>query len=158
MTDKEIIKALELKKYGGHSCVKCKYGSTKGEDRCGIKGCNITRNALDLINRQQAEIDNYSHNIKQLTEENMHLHATIKGLQMLLYSFLDTRNGNVVRITDTKLEIIKKPIQAEAIKEFAERLKKEVFRKEFHTAYGNIEMIGAGAIDNLVKEMVGEDK
>jgi hypothetical protein len=49
-------------------------------------------------------------------------------------------------------------IRAEAIKEFAESLKKEVFRKEFHTAYGNIEMIGAGAIDNLVKEMVGEQE
>lgn len=56
-SDKEIIKALENKKYGGHSCVNCKYGITKGEDRCGLKGCYIARNALDLINRQQKTIE-----------------------------------------------------------------------------------------------------
>ena len=55
MTDNEIIKVLGGISYGGHSCTKCKYKITKGEDRCGLKGCKIARNALDLINRQKAE-------------------------------------------------------------------------------------------------------
>lgn len=57
MADKEIIKALSNMSYGGHSCMNCKYEISKGEERCGIKGCNIARNAIDLINRQKAEIE-----------------------------------------------------------------------------------------------------
>ena len=56
MTDNDIIKALGGISYGGHSCTKCKYKITKGEERCGLKGCKIARNALDLINRQKARI------------------------------------------------------------------------------------------------------
>ena len=57
MTDNEIVKALEGMTYGGHSCMHCKYGTTKSDDRCGLQGCKIGRDALDLINRQQAEIE-----------------------------------------------------------------------------------------------------
>lgn len=55
--------------------------------------------------------------------------AEIEGLQKLLYSFLDTRNGDLVQITNTELEIIKKPIKAEAIKEFAELVDKDIEEK-----------------------------
>ena len=57
MTDNEIIKALPKVLYGGHGCSKCKYDNGRGDDRCGLKGCRIARNALDLINRQKAEIE-----------------------------------------------------------------------------------------------------
>ena len=57
MNDNEVIKALESISYGGHSCVKCKFGITKGDERCGLKGCNIARKAIDIINRQKAEIE-----------------------------------------------------------------------------------------------------
>ena len=57
MSDNEIKKALEKMTYGGHSCMHCKYGTTKDNDRCGLQGCKIGRDALDLINRQQAEIE-----------------------------------------------------------------------------------------------------
>ena len=59
MTDNEIIKALEGVTYGGNSCAECKHKVSKGDERCGLKGCNIARNALDLINRQQAEIERF---------------------------------------------------------------------------------------------------
>ena len=53
-TDEEIIKALSGIFYGG-ACIGCRYGITKGEDRCGLKGCKIARRAIDLINRLKAE-------------------------------------------------------------------------------------------------------
>ena len=67
MTDEQIVKALPTVAYGGHSCNKCKYKYEKGECRCGLKGCRITRNALDLINRQQAEIERL-HKLQKPTE------------------------------------------------------------------------------------------
>lgn len=57
MSDEEIVKSLGKILYGGHSCMYCKYNNGKGDDRCGLKGCKIARNALDLINRQRAEIE-----------------------------------------------------------------------------------------------------
>ena len=69
MTDNDIIKALGDISYGGHSCTKCKYKITKGEERCGLKGCKIARNALDLINRQKAKIEElYKENARQRAE------------------------------------------------------------------------------------------
>lgn len=62
MTDNEIIKALPTVTYGGHGCMKCNYG----KEGCGVKGCEIARNALDLINRQKAEIERLKKNIDGL--------------------------------------------------------------------------------------------
>ena len=56
-TDEQIKEALPNIAYGGHSCAKCKFDNGKGEDRCGLKNCKIGRLALDLINRQEAEIE-----------------------------------------------------------------------------------------------------
>lgn len=69
MTDKEIIKALANMSYGGHTCTKCKFEISKGDERCGLKGCNIARNAIDLINRQNAEIKRLKSVIKSIGEE-----------------------------------------------------------------------------------------
>ena len=66
MTDNEIIKALGNLTYGGHSCGKCKHQVEKGDERCGIKGCNIARNALDLINRLKAEKEKCESQMKLL--------------------------------------------------------------------------------------------
>ena len=161
MTDKEIIKALELKKYSGHSCVNCKYGSTKGEYRCGLKGCNIARNALDLIKKQQAEIErlqkvqiNYTKAYLDEFVERLKVDCSLASLNTELLNevideLVETMNIEFNRFTDfTDL------IKAEAIKEFAERLKGEfvIFQYVSYSVYSKIISI----IDNLVKEMVGE--
>lgn len=57
MTDRQIIKALSEMLYVGNSCVTCKYDNGRGDDRCGLRGCKIARSAVDLINRQRAEIE-----------------------------------------------------------------------------------------------------
>lgn len=72
MTDNDIIKALEKMTYGGHSCMHCQYGAYKGDDRCGLRGCKIGRDALDLINRQQEEIERLRLAVMQARSRPMH--------------------------------------------------------------------------------------
>ena len=91
---------------------------------CPLDGeCNgditiLLKLALDLINSQKAEIENQSANIRNLTAENLQMINCIKRLK------------------------------AEAIKEFARKLKCGVPQETG--------IIRCADIDNLVKEMVGE--
>ena len=93
MTDNEIIKALECCTTNGASCKDCP--AFVKVDRSNCK--KYFRGALDLINRQKAEID-------RLTEENKKVSAYI-GNGWGYVSFLEFVNSQ----------------RAEAIKEFAER-------------------------------------
>ena len=135
MTNNEIIKALSTVTYGGHSCTKCKHKISKGEERCGFKGCNIARNALSLINRQKAEIESLQQKY-ELSEAE--------------------REANVKGFTES-LETVK----AEAIKGFASKLTPRLLKemdeqglmpsayvKKVH-AYTEIELF----INEIVKEM-----
>ena len=88
MTDNEIIKALKCC-IGGSNCGEC---PLLGSLYCMTE---VNRNALDLINRQQAEI-------KRLKKEQQQFADIGK-----MYS----------------------EVRAEAIKEFAERLKKQIPKK-----------------------------
>ena len=81
--------------------------------------------ALDLINRQKVEIEELNKKVEELSEV---LSDTIR-----------------IRYAEAK---------SEAIKEFAERLKKMSIQGFWETdAYVRVEQI-----DNLVKEMVGEEE
>ena len=111
MTDNEIIEALEC-----HLIVD---GDCKGCPLDGIGGCficseQLAENALNLINRQKAEIERLEY--KQNKE-----YAIISSV-----------------ISQAK---------AEAVKEFAERLKPKL-------GFGNY--MSYAELDNLVKEMVGD--
>ena len=145
MTDKEIIQALECcKPNNDEGCLNCPF------DKYSLPECaeRLSKESVALINRQQAEIDNYSHNIKQLTEENFQLQAEIEMLEIRLkkerHQFED-----VAKMYDV--------IKAEAIKEFAEELR---FRLSSGTwKHKNVLLDDCKwIIDNLVKEMVGDDK
>ena len=138
MTDNEIIKALEGMTYGGHSCMHCKYGTTKSEDRCGLQGCKIGRDALDLINRQQAEIERLQKIIVGFMDE--------VGTWSNKYN-VDISNIHKLPLLAKEDWNIRHKIKSEAIKEFAERLKNEAFIDR------GFEVLQSGTIDNLVKEM-----
>lgn len=158
-TNKEIKKALECCIFG--DCQGCLYGDT---DQRHCKD-DLMRNALDLINRQQAEIDGFRNRQKP---------TAASGYKI--------ENGKVVFFTDmfdgyrheyeTLDEIVKtlnellqecyikdelvlalKTAKAEAIKEFAERLKGEMSGR--HCMYFNYEITNV-IVDNLVKEMAGD--
>ena len=128
MTDNEIIKALEHEIHiandigGVHSMmipiepIKC---------------------VLDLINRQQAEIE-------RLEKENQ----SIKYCYQQAKSYNDT----LAESCEKNCKKFNMVTRAEAIKEFAELVKME-FYKEFDEL---IPSIMADSIDNLVKEMTEE--
>lgn len=94
MTDKEIIQALECC-ISAESCCVCGY--TKMCD-----GTTIHQFALELINRQQAEIERLNSCVKSEDEVRAIANATIQA----------------------GIKIIK----ATAIKEFADRLHTEIYR------------------------------
>ena len=126
MTDNEIIKALEccLSSNDLMACWKCPAvklniccdGSTKISN-------GIVNSVLDLINRQQAEIERLRNTVK-----NDFLTVTEK-----------------LKLSQSEIE----EIRTEAIKEFAELVKLEFYR-EFDEL---IPSIMADKIDSLAEEM-----
>ena len=124
MTDKEIIKALECCK-GGFCC-----GCPRISNNMGTVACmrELTNQTLDLINRQQAEK-------KELKTENL---------------ILSQKRFNIfekIEFTDK----LKKQAKAEAIKEFAERLKEKLV-EESYDDWQFFKVVGESEIDDLVKE------
>lgn len=97
----------------------------------------LTKAMRDLINRQEAEIE-------RLSAENEQLGNDVDGKMKYIY----------------ELEERIKTAKSEAIKEFAERLKKSAFDCDVSFGFGRehyTEAVTVFEIDNLVKEMVGEN-
>ena len=182
MTDEDIIRALGCCVNG--KCFKCPLKTMN----CSAKVPMAF--ALDLISRQQAELEKCIRKstvhektvelvkaqlktanevVDKIEAENNSLRAKVKELQALLYIFLDTKNGDLVRITNTELENIKRPIKTDAIKEFAEKLKSKVettisvdrdfiaysFGDEFKT-FSTVDEVIEFLTPIVIKEMAGE--
>lgn len=140
MTNEQIIKALECCSSDAFNdskerCTGCKYD---GADKNLFCFEVLEKDALDLINRQKAELSKKDTEIDILIRKKESLNdeiAEVKAeLETLEYKY---------RYIDSQIPMF----EAEAIKEFAERLKEEV---------AHIPAWGAVAekkIDNLVKEM-----
>lgn len=150
MTDNEIIKALECCGFEfGNLCSVCpKY--EKDNDFCQEELYNY---ALDLINRQKAEIEKHKNNCEKCGAktreciESLHniiaeQQAEIKELNTIR-SRLIYDSGTLTKISD---ELYQK-IKAEAVKEFAERLKKVWFDNGYESPDVDFEDF----VDNLVK-------
>mgnify|MGYP003402922840 CR=1 FL=1 len=134
MTDNEIIRALDI---CGHleSCADCQFGDLEGIDKCMH---TLYLNALDQIKRQKAHIETLESNLKfvrgtatRLIDENERLTKAIGNYEACLVSV--------------------EKIKANAIKEFAEKLKAEGFA---HKNFGNL--VQFEDIDALVKETTEE--
>lgn len=120
MTDNEIKKALKSCRYG--ACRFCFYGDT---DRTTCKN-DLIENALDLIDRQQAEIG---------------------GLRKAI-DVLD------VMISQYKYEL--KKAKAEAIKEYIEKLKRKKHECGCNYRKKPVYAITEEKIDETYKEMAGD--
>ena len=136
MTDKEIITALKCCSVY-HRCSKCEYNENSA-----ICISNLMNDALDLINRQQAEIERL-HNILLSFTNEVGTWSSRKGY--------DTSELSLIPILD-KAKNIKAEVRAEAIKEFAERLmnKADVVSVD---AFNYKYIISSDEIYDLVKEM-----
>lgn len=136
MTDNEIIKALEC-------CV------AETEDACVLcplhdeRWCVSTRNEaiLDLIRRQKAEIERYERESNEAFDKWRRLDERTKERYAELY------------------EEAKVVVRAEAVKEFAERLKSKHRRILDYDEAGfsaPTDIVYVETIDNLVKEFTEE--
>lgn len=126
MTDNEIIKILENE--ADFDCGMC---CNNGENCLGEECASfISRAALDLINRQNAEIE-------RLKSRRNFLEIEYKNQSNLFWE----------RVEGAK---------SEAIREFAERLKKNTY--PFPCAIGVENAVTIRAINDLVEEMAGEIK
>ena len=165
MTDSEIfeteIKCIQRRSSGqcngGTDCCNCDLLMNE-KDIISAYERAITNN--DLINRLQAENKELLGKIEKLEEKNKILDLN-RRMALLekepLYENIKTANAEIKRLSHkcgecagcTRWKCDCANIKAEAYKEFAERLKEYIY--PFKYSFDNV-------IDNLLKEMVGEDK
>lgn len=183
MTDNEIIKALECC-CKNNNCEGCPLDYLTFSSQCASE---LAIKSLDLINRQQEDIERLQSmnrakldTIHDLQADTNKLKEQLQNVtekfncQQTVYADLSkiikNQKEEIVRLEyeneilsknadtafqdglneaqDLYAEQVKDEIKSEAIKEFAERLKKEL-------GFGHY--IQPDQIDNLVKEMVGEE-
>ena len=140
LKDNEIIKALEdwIKYYDGDGS----YAHFK-----------TLENALDLINRLQAQNKDLAETVHNLTIEKDALFdksEELKAEAERLNALIKTKN-KLIKGLDQSISYA----YDRAIEEFAERLKKRIYKGGVHPTVEDEFMCD---IDNLVKEIVGEDK
>ena len=128
ISDDEIISSLEV------------IATTRNCNECKIRNCNwgdcncsqITANAaLDLINHQKAEIER------------------LKECPKCIYKYDGKTTEHCVQGPCSNFKTVEQ-IKSEAIKEFADKLK-----KRFYLCAGRC-VVNVYHINNLVKEMVGD--
>ena len=189
MTDKEIIKALEFCRQLDDECL-CKICPYFDVDYCGKA---LVKDALDLINRQKAEIEELKLICDKERADRLYLSQKNKAIiagQETLQKALAKKDREVERLTAEKDQLIKtfgecqaeatreilktekeierlnnnisamavtthncaKETEAEAIRAFAERLKKECLIDRGY------EILHEGTIDSLAKKMTEVDE
>ena len=136
LTDKEIIKALEC-------CYTLTGGCEKNCPMYNFKNCNDTLMAgyvRDLINRQNAEIER------------------LKECPKCVYEYDGETMEYCVQGPCSNFKTVEQ-IKSEAYKEFADKLKEKSEIVHLFSVYnGHHYMVDIDDIDNLVKEMVGEEE
>ena len=149
-TDNEIKKALEccvkddILEADNKACLECPMND---DNACTF---NLRKYTLNLINRQQAEIERLKNCVKSEDEVMDIAKRTMEPL--------------VKEITREQIDIAVKLSKTEAIKEFAERLKTEF--SQYQREYRNVlndegacaMIIAKKGVDNLLKELVGEQE
>ena len=97
----------------------------------------MTETDLDLLNRKNAENENYSHNIKTMTDS---IYKMQKRIEVLNYENLQML---------ASIKGLEERARAEAIKEFAERVK----RYYSHLKEGSCGASIGYYVDQIAKEM-----
>ena len=155
LTDSEIIKALKE---------VLEIMLTMGD----LQKSATTRKSLDLINRLQAENENYSKNNQQMTSDILKFYKELeqaKAENERLKPFEDKiaefnshiRVENMLVFANSLEEWLEfcDNLKAEAYKEFAERLKREKSYNECDITGYKYRVVQIEEIDNLLKELVG---
>ena len=166
MTDNEIIKAMQCVIGNGVSCSECEY-----QKALPFPGCRrmCAENALDLINRQKADIERLKEekqDIKDKYDCQQTVYCDLSDIIKEKCKELELANADKV-IAESHEKAAKKmfvdvvqrlkTIKSEAIKEFAERVKETSIGLEIgDDKKFKMTVVSTVAIDNLVKEMTEE--
>ena len=159
LTDNEIIKALDILAkfdfFGGQRAGRELWNEkpTDVQDKDIENYSKDVAFLKDLINRQKAENKSQSIMIKMLKgsiEDYKNSYINQKAEIERLKTNLNVELENFATEYDNK-------IKAEAYKEFAERLKKQVYKVYKGGIHPTVEDEFIYEIDNLLKEMVGDD-
>ena len=160
MTDNEIKKALE------DEIRRANYIESYYIDCVDI---GVFQNALDLINRQKAEIERLNKDCEDVIYKLEYLLCNATGNKFSKYTYpigdmVSYVNDYIQDCCNEAVEETKEAVKSEAIKEFAERLKEVIQENHYYTStedmgnrkrYTHITNIKdfSQYIDNLVKEM-----
>jgi hypothetical protein len=124
-TDEEIIKAFEVCAVAGYPhCNECPL-----RNKSIICRDVLFERVFRIINRQKAEI---------------------KSLEDTLLGELSASAAAIIEDADGKCKEVERSIKAEAVKEFADRLKKKLIEG------GIYPVLVKNSMDKLLKEMTGE--
>lgn len=151
MTDKETITALDCctKADRQYDCIRlhCPYYDAENEKFNCVENNALCANALDLINRQKAEIEDLKVELAAMRGAANSFKAEVDRLKDYNSNLIDgnTALSNEVLVSKAKAEV-------EAYEEFAEKLKEEWFCN----GYDSPDVDFDNFIVNLLKEMVGE--
>ncbi len=131
LTEEQIIKAMQCVIGNNVSCSECEYQKVLPFPSC-RRMC--AEQALDLINRKNAEIE-------RLQNRNKFLEIEYKNQGNLFWARVQTSN-------------------LEAIKDFAERLKEIIYTHSNRVDVDGVVLLTRvdNIIDNLAKEMMEEEK
>jgi predicted RNA-binding protein with EMAP domain len=149
MTDNEIIKALEY-------CKDCSANlNFEIINLITLKNAKLLE-LTDIINHQKAEIERLEQNLKEAHIDIKEHQAHIANLKMLIDKIEDHINPLPF---ETDYDKAIKTAKAEAVKEFAERLKTQSRKMQSSDFSGEFwdRAVLVEDIDNLVKEMAGAE-
>ena len=144
MTDNEIIKFMQCVVGNDANCSECEYQKVLPFPSCRMM---CAKNALDLINRQKAEIERLEKEIKDKERAYNDEFCSRKEWQTKCRELLKE----------------KQIIKSEAIKDFAERLKRTITNAidTYYNLNGGGYYLAEDTIDDidiLVKEMTEENE
>lgn len=157
MTDNEIKKALECcLDTSPLTCKDCPMFNVTNSTMVCSK--NLTKFAIDLINRQQAEIEDLNHSIDTLGRVKEQLKEYLSETEAK-YQKEITRLDALLMCKNKVIRNLEKSFENAyygAIKEFAKRLKLKADGYGFDGEH--YEMVDVEDIDDTYEEMVGEQE
>lgn len=162
-TDDEIIHSLKVCSNDG-DCSECLINPHKGN--YGYCTSLAIKAALDLINRQKAKIKRLQSTLERAIYNGLKADEEIEYLKAEIERLKEEGNKYPCRVRMNENSIVRTKsledydrligdISAEAIKEFAERLKSDLGRiPQYHFTRSEVEW----SINTFVKEMTEEQK
>jgi hypothetical protein len=159
LTDNETKKALECC-CKNNNCEGCPLDYLTFSSQCASE---LAIKSLDLINRLEAENENWQAAYMTEKQEIANLEIELKAMRGAVNSY-KAENERLQKVLDVWKDIAHREVsyvglaKTEAYKEFAERLKEKFWDVPYETENAHfVQVVDVGDIDNLLKELVGED-